>query len=149
MSHRRGKFWSRAPVRRNMNQRTSNLEEVWVRGRVLATLAEHEQTLLRSQSGPLAGTPFSAAPSNWLTRIEPHLFEGALLEAPPSPSPSFFMSVSLWPFFGRLWPSSRCVSSGYAVESVAARVCREGGARVAGMQFFQYKSFFLGYKRPK
>ena len=40
----------------------------------MSTLAEHEQALLRSQSGPLAGTPFSAAPSTWLTRIESHLF---------------------------------------------------------------------------
>ena len=50
----------------------SSRTELQFKGRIMSTLAEHEQALLRSQSGPLAGTSFSAAPSNWspeLSRI--------------------------------------------------------------------------------
>ena len=61
-------------TRSGWQHEASSRTDLQFRGRVMATLAEHEQALLRSQSGPLAGTPFSAAPSNWLTRIEPHLF---------------------------------------------------------------------------
>ena len=46
--------------------------------------------------------------------------------------------MSLWPFSRFLWPSSSCVREsgvlgrrGFAIESAASRVCREGGARVA------------------
>ena len=104
----------------------------------MATLAEHEQAMLRSQSGPLAGTLLAAAPSTWLTRVDSPPLQSAPLQAPPSPSPSLFTPVSMRPFLGRLWPPSRCAFEsggpgrrGFSVESVAARTCREGGARVA------------------
>ena len=64
--------------------------------------------------------------------------QSAPLQAPPSPSPSLFTPVSMRPFLGRLWQPSRCAhesggpgTAGVLVESVAARICREGGARVA------------------
>ena len=48
--------------------------ELQFRGRVMVTLAEHEQPMLRSQSGPLAETTFAAVPSTWLTRVDSHLY---------------------------------------------------------------------------
>ena len=58
--------------------------------------------LLRSQSGPWAGTLFSAAPSNWLTTIEPHLLRVLFLRRFRLP---LFLHVSvvvavLWDVFG-------------------------------------------------
>ena len=90
---------------------------------VLATLAEHEQAMLRSQSGPLAGTP---------SQLPRPPLQSAPLQAAPSP-----FTLSMRPFLGRLWPPSRCVfesggpgTAGVFSGSVAARICREGGARV-------------------
>ena len=42
-------------------------------------LADHEQALLRSQSGSLAGVAFSTTPSSFLNRIGSHLFRVLLL----------------------------------------------------------------------
>ena len=40
---------------------------------LMERVAEHEQALLRSQSGPMAGMALPASPSNFLTPIAPHL----------------------------------------------------------------------------
>ena len=97
-----------------------------------ATLAEHEQAMLRSQSGPLAGTPFAAAPSTWLTRVDSHLFRVLLSRRLRLPLP----------FSSRLCQCGRSLDvfghhraacsragvlgrRGFPVESVAVRICRE------------------------
>ena len=43
--------------------------------------------MLRSQSGPLAGVPFSTVPRNFDTRLEPHLFRVLLLRRLRLPLP--------------------------------------------------------------
>ena len=100
----------------------------------MANLAEHEQALLWSQSGPLAGTPFSAAPSNWLTRIEPHLFRVLFLRRLRLPLPLSSRQCRCGrslDVFGHV--RAACSRAGvlgrrrYAVESVASRICCEGG----------------------
>ena len=84
--------------------------ELQFRGRVLAALAEHEQAMLWSQSGPLVGTPFAAAPSTWLTRVDSHLFRvlfSRRLRLPlPLSSRQCRCGRSLDVF---LWPPLRCV----------------------------------------
>ena len=102
------------------------------------TFAEHEQALLRSQHGPMAGMPFSAAPSNSLTRMESHPFRVLLLRRLRLPLPLSSRQCrcgrSLEVFGHHRAACSRAGvlgPQGFAVESVAARICREGGARVA------------------
>ena len=107
-------------------------ETVWPR------LAPTEQALLRSQSGPMSGVPFSAVPSSPPTRFAPQIFRVLLLRR-------------LWLSFPLTSRTCRCGrpldprghhraacpragvlgSRGFSVESAAARVCREAGARVS------------------
>ena len=107
-------------------------------GHLLERLADHEQALLRSQSGPMAGMALSASPSNFLTRIEPHLFRVVLLRRLRLPLPLSVHTCRC----GRLLDSlghhrAACARAGvlgrrgFAIESAATRLCREGGARVA------------------
>ena len=78
-----------------------------------------EKAMLRSQNGSEAGLARSAFA--W----------------PPSPPPFSLSHLSMWPFSRCVWPPSRSVRQGgcvgrrgFALESAAARVCREGCARV-------------------
>ena len=66
------------------------------RSHLLERLAEHEQALLRSQSGPMAGMALSASPSNFLFHIEPHFFMGGPAAPSPSSSPPLCACLSLW-----------------------------------------------------
>ena len=60
---------------------------------LMERLAEHQQALLCSQSRPTAGMALSASPSNFLTRIEPHLFRVVLLRRLRLPLPSLCVPV--------------------------------------------------------
>ena len=86
---------------------------------LLPQMSAQQWAMLRSQSGPVAGVPFSTAPSSPLTRIEPALFRVLLQRSQ--------LSVC----------QTACSRSGvlgrgeFALESAAARVCREVGGRVA------------------
>ena len=89
------------------SERHFRKEVLWPR------LAPTQQALMRSQSGPFAGLPFWAVPSSPFSRFPPQLFCVLLL---------------------RRWPPPRSVleaNRGFSVESAAARVCREAGARVS------------------
>ena len=101
---------------------------------ILPTLDESACTLLRSQSGPAAVAALSATPSNPATRIDSTLFRVLLLRRLRLPLPP----VSRTCRCGRLLDSFRHHRAagvlgrrGFAVESVGARIFREGGARVA------------------
>ena len=65
--------------------------ELW-RGRVfrdavlMPRLARHEQALLRSQSGPMAGAPLTCVPTSPLLQFDPQLFRIILLRRLLSPS---------------------------------------------------------------
>ena len=96
-----------------------------------------EQALLRSQSGPLAGVPFSCVPSSAATRFEFQEFRVLLLRRLWCPLP---LSASSCRCGRPLDPSGHhraaCPHAGvlgrrgFSLESAAARVCREAGGRV-------------------
>ena len=92
---------------------------------------------MRSQSGPGAGTFLSTSPTSPLTRIESHLFRVLLfrrLRLPIPLSKRFCRCGRQIDVFGH--HRAACAQAGvlgrrgFALESVAARICREGGARV-------------------
>ena len=102
--------------------------------------SERERALLRSQSGPVAGMSLSAVPSSFLTRIESQLFRVLLFRRLRLPLPLSSRSCTcgrlrLSDIFGHHRAS--CAQAGvlgrrgFAVESAAARICREAGGRVA------------------
>ena len=104
--------------------------------------SEREQALLRSQSGPAAGMSLSAVPSSFLTRIESQLFRVSLLRRlrlPLPPSSRYCSCGRLSDIFGHHRAS--CAQAGvlgrrgFAIESAAARICREAGGRVATNRF--------------
>ena len=94
-------------------------------------MSAQQRAMLRSQSGPVAGVPFSTAPSSPLTRTEPALFAPAAL-----PVSSFTLDrsqLSVWPSPPHFWPppDSLLTVRGVGPARVVARVCREAGGRVA------------------
>ena len=54
---------------------------------LMARLTDSERTMLRSQSGPLAGVPLSTTPSDFLHRVDSHLFRVLLLRRLRLPLP--------------------------------------------------------------
>ena len=107
---------------------------------ILPHLTPTRRAMLRSQSGPVAGIPFSVAPSSFLTRLEPALFRVLLQRrlSLPLPLPLSKRSCQC----GRLLDAfghhrAACSRSGvlgrrgFSLESGAARVCREAGGRAA------------------
>ena len=92
----------------------------------IAVLRDNERAMMRSQCGPLASSAFSF-PTSRLSRIDSALFRVLLLRR---------LRLPVWPSIRRPWPpprswrNSRLGRGGWALESAAARVCREGGARV-------------------
>ena len=91
-----------------------------VESQVRPRLGETEQALLRSQGAPLSGVPFSCFPTSVLARFDSGLFRCRC---------GRFLDV-----FGH--HRAACAEAGvlgrrcYALESAAARVCWEAGARV-------------------
>ena len=87
--------------------------------------------LLRSQSGPYAGMALSVAPASFLTRIDSALFS----RSPPPASPrsrSVCADVAVpWiplaTIVQRVREPGVLGRRGFAVESAAARVCRDAG----------------------
>ena len=99
---------------------------------------ERERALVRSQSGPLAGVPFSTVSRNYDTRLEPHLFTVLLLRRlrlPLPPTVHLCRCGSQQDSFGH--HRAACAQGGwlarrgFAVEIAAAKVRREAGARVS------------------
>ena len=87
---------------------------------------------MRSQSGPFAGLPFLAVPSSPFSRFPPQLFRVLLLRHLSSRTCRCGR-----PLDGLGHHRAACsragvlASRGFSVESAAARVCREAGARVS------------------
>ena len=90
---------------------------------VLPRCLPPERALLRSQGGPLSGLPFVACPSSPHQRFVSHLFRVLLLRGLHLPSCRCGHRTSC--------PTSGVLGRrGFALESAAARVCREASARV-------------------
>ena len=93
--------------------------------------------MIRSQAGPGAGTALSVVPTGFLTQIPPHLFRIVLLRRLRLPLPLSSHTCRC----GRPIDSfghhrAACARAGvlgrrgFALESAAARICREAGGRV-------------------
>ena len=85
--------------------------------------------MLRSQSGPVAGIPFSTTPSSCLTRLELALFRVLLQRRLSLP----LLLTERTCRSGRLLELTHGQECwrGFSLKSTAARVCREVGERVA------------------
>ena len=105
---------------------------------LLPRLTDTEKTMLRSQSGPGAGAFLSTTPANPLTRIDSFSFRTLLCRrlrlAIPLSSRICRCGRTI-DHFGH--HRAACARSGglarrgFAIESAVARICREGGGRVA------------------
>ena len=116
------------------HEAASRVERHFRAEHILAHLTLTRRAMLRSQSGPVAGIPFSVAPSSFLTRLEPALFRVLLQRRLSLPLPLSKRSCRC----GRLLDAfghhrAACSRSevlgrrGFSLESAAARVCREAG----------------------
>ena len=101
-------------------------------------LSDTSRALLRPQGGPLAGIPFSCCPSSFHSRLASQVFRVLLLRRlwlPLPPTKRTCGCGRLLDSFGH--HSAACANvgvlgrRGFALESAAARVCREAGARVS------------------
>ena len=97
---------------------------------------------MRSQRGPLASTAFTCFPTSRMTRIDPAPFRALLLRRLRLPLPLSVRSCRCGrPLDAFGHHRAACATAGvlgrrgWALESVAARVCRKGGARVRSNVF--------------
>ena len=101
-------------------------------------LTDSQRTLLRSQRGHMASSPFTNPPASFHARFDPQLFRVLLLRRlwQPLPPVSRICRCSR-PLDSSGHHRAACANSGvlghrgFAVESAAARVCREAGRRVS------------------
>ena len=100
-------------------------------------LSATEQAMLRSQGGPLSCVPFSCFPTSALSRFDASHFRVLMLRRLWLPLPSSsrnYRSSLLLDVLGH--HRAACAEAGvlgrwgFALESAAARICREAGARV-------------------
>ena len=101
-------------------------------------LAPEERALIRSQGGPMSGVPFTCLPVSREARIESSSFRVLVLRRLWLPLlPSSRNCRCGLPLDLRGHHRAACAQvgvlgrRGFALESAAARVCREGGARVS------------------
>ena len=124
------------PTQGWQHEAASRVERQFRSAVLFPSLCDSDRALMRSQSGPGAGVALSATPSSALTRIESALFRVLLLRRLRQPLRLTLCSCGrLLDFRGH--HRTTCARSGilsrqgFALESAAARVCREAGARVA------------------
>ena len=113
------------------------MDDCFFRYGVVPRVTDTQQAMVRSQSGPLAGVPFTSLPTSPLTRFDAQVFRVLLLRRLWRPLP---LSASACrcgrPLDDLGHHRSACATSGvlgrrgFALESAAARVCREAGGRV-------------------
>ena len=101
-------------------------------------LSNASRALVRSQGGPLAGLPFSCCPTSSHTRLDAQVFRVLLLRRlwlPLPPTKRTCRCGRLLDCFGHHRAACATVGvlgrRGFTLESAAARVCREAGARVS------------------
>ena len=107
-------------AKRGWQHEVASRVERQFRIRLMERMAEHEQALLRSESGPMAGMALTASPSSFSTRIDPHRL-------------SLPLSVRQCRC-GRslLWPSSSCVRETWGSGKTGIRHRYRGFTRVSG-----------------
>ena len=114
------------------------------RERVVPVLSDSARALLRAQSGPAVGMSLSAVLSSPQTKIESQLFRVLLLRRlrlPLPPASRLCRCGRLLDSFGHHRASCGQAGvlgrRGFAVESAAARICREAGGRVVTNVFLR------------
>ena len=115
---------------------TLKLETKFFQEQFWPMLSEPEQAQMRSQSGPMSSEPFTSFPTSREARFDSQPFRVSPSPSPPSPPSSQRPSLSVWPSPRPLWPPSFSATAGvlgrrgFALESAAAKMCREAGGRV-------------------
>ena len=127
----------------------SRVERVFQDAVLMPRLASHEQAAA-IQSGPMAGAPLTCVPTSPLLQFHPQLFRILLLRRLRLPFPLtsrvFRCGRQIDPFGHHCPACSRAGvlgRRGHAVESAAARVCREAGARVTTNVMLRDLDLFL------
>ena len=114
------------------------VEQQFREQQLLLVLSESERALLCSQSGPGAGSFLTVPPTNPLVRFDSQIFRVLLLRRLrlplPCPGVSADVAVSLTNL-AIIVRAGVLGRRGFALESVVARVCREGGVRVTTNMF--------------
>ena len=95
--------------------------------RLLPTMTERDQALLRSQGGPLAAAPFTSCPTDKLFRIEPQCFRVLLFRRSSPPTPT---QLQVWPSTRRPWPPPCSLRNGRGVGSAGLRRGECGGSHM-------------------
>ena len=118
------------------NEASSLVEENF-KNVVLDRMSDSARASLRSQGGSGAGLPFTTCPTCLVTRLEPHVFRILLLRRLRLPLPFTVRSCRCGlPLDSCGHHRAACAQAGvlgrrgWALESVAARICREAGGRV-------------------
>ena len=117
---------------------------------IWSRLAPEERALIRSQGGPMSGVPFTCLPVSREARIESSSFRVLVLRRLwlPLPPSSRNCRCGL-PLDLRGHHRAACAQvgvlgrRGFALESAAARVCREAGARVSTNVMLRDLDLFL------
>ena len=113
------------------HEASSRVESQFRERNVLPVLTDGERAPLRSQSGVGASVSLSTVPCDPLVRIEPQLFRVLLLRRLRLPSTLLGVFAGVAVYTAHRAPELGFLGRrGYALESAAARVCREAGARV-------------------
>ena len=81
------------------------MDDCFFRHAVVPRLSDTQQAMVRSQSGPLAGVPFTCLPTH--IAFDSHRrsgFPGVVASPPLAPSPIVRLRLPVWPSTPRPWP---------------------------------------------
>ena len=122
---------------RHHAQRETTKEVHFFMNTAVWPLLSLDAPLIRSQGFPLAGLPLSCCSALLLTRLDPQVFRVLLLRRLSLPLPPTQRTCRCGRFLDSLGHHRAACATvavlgrrGFALESAAARVCREAGARV-------------------
>ena len=115
-------------VRQGWQHEASSRKEQHFRDEFFTRVPQQVQALVRSQGGPGAEAALSTVPTNRETTIPSHLLRVVLLRRLRQPLPLSVCNCRC----GRLLDiyghhRAACARVGFALESAAARICREAG----------------------
>ena len=123
-----GFFWS--GFRQWQYLATQLVKHCFIAGTVWPRLPDSSRAMLRSLSGPHGSVPFTCCPVARHTTFDAQVLRTLLLRRLWLPV-LVQLCLPVWPSTRFQWPPPTGVlgSRGFAVESAAARVCREAGGR--------------------
>ena len=138
---------------RGWQRHAARAQDLAFRGDLMRQLQPPDQAHLRSQSGPGSGAALMAVPTSPPLRIDASSFRILLLRRLRAALPPTVLNCRCHQFLDPLGDHrAACANAGvlarrsYPLESAAARVCREAGARVRTNVFVN--SLNLGISRP-